>query len=248
MSSPHNSAEVGDIADKILLPGDPLRAKYIAENFLTDAKKYTEIRNIFGYTGKYKGVDVSVQATGMGIPSFSIYVSELIHVYGVKKLIRVGTCGGMHGSLNLRDVVIAQGASTDSKIIYQTFGGAIDFSLLADFDLLIKAVDNAKKLNIPVKVGNILSTDLFYNDYSDTRGTFSTGAETLDQKMIRHGILAVEMETAALYLLAAAAQVQGLAIFTVSNHLVRGEETTAEERETDFNEMIKLALETIIQD
>jgi len=246
MSSPHNSAEVGDIADKILLPGDPLRAKYIAENFLTDAKKYNEIRNIYGYTGKYKGVEVSVQGTGMGIPSFSIYVHELIHIYGVKKLIRVGTCGGMHDSLNLRDVLIAQGASTDSKIVHQTFGGAIDFSLLADFDLLIKAVDNAKKLNIPVKVGNVISTDIFYNDYGDKHGTFSTAGETLDEKMIRHGILAVEMETAALYLLAASAGVQGLGIFTVSDHIVRNEHAATKEREKDYNEMIEIALETII--
>ena len=248
MSSPHNSAEIGDIAEKILLPGDPLRAKYIAEKFLTDAKKYNEVRNMYGYTGKYKGVPVSVQGTGMGIPSFSIYVSELIHVFGVKKLIRVGTCGGMHDSLNLRDVLIAQGASTDSKILYQTFGGAIDFSLIADFDLLVKAVNNAKKLNIPVKVGNIISTDLFYNDYGDVRGTFSTGSETLDQKMIRHGILAVEMETAALYLLAAAAGVQGLGIFTVSDHIVKKQYSSAKERETDYNEMIEIALETIIQE
>ena len=247
MSTPHNSAEIGDIADKILLPGDPLRAKYIAEKFLTDAKKYTEIRNVYGYTGKYKGVPVSVQATGMGIPSFSIYVHELIHVYGVKKLIRVGTCGGMHENLNLRDVLIAQGSSTDSKIVEQTFGGALNFSLLADFDLLSKAVDNAKKLNIPVKVGNVICTDTFYNDYSDKGGTFSTDKETLDQKMIRHGILAVEMESAALYLLAAAAGVQGLAIFTVSDHVVKKEYTTAEERETDFNDMIEIALETIIE-
>ena len=248
MSSPHNSVEIGDIAEKILLPGDPLRAKYIAEKFLTDAKKYNEVRNMYGYTGKYKGVPVSVQGTGMGIPSFSIYVSELIHVFGVKKLIRVGTCGGMHDSLNLRDVLIAQGASTDSKILYQTFGGAIDFSLIADFDLLVKAVNNAKKLNIPVKVGNIISTDLFYNDYSDVRGTFSTGSETLDQKMIRHGILAVEMETAALYLLAAATGVQGLGIFTVSDHIVKKQYASAKERETDYNEMIEIALETIIQE
>ena len=239
MSSPHNSVEIGDIAEKILLPGDPLRAKYIAEKFLTDAKKYNEVRNMYGYTGKYKGVPVSVQGTGMGIPSFSIYVSELIHVFGVKKLIRVGTCGGMHDSLNLRDVLIAQGASTDSKILYQTFGGAIDFSLIADFDLLVKAVNNAKKLNIPVKVGNIISTDLFYNDYSDVRGTFSTGSETLDQK---------EMETAALYLLAAATGVQGLGIFTVSDHIVKKQYASAKERETDYNEMIEIALETIIQE
>ena len=248
MSSPHNSAEVGDIAEKILLPGDPLRAKYIAENFLTDAKLYTEVRNILGYTGKYKGVDVSVQGTGMGIPSFLIYVHELIHTYKVKKLIRVGTCGGMREDLNLRDVVIAQGASTDSKIVHQTFGGAIDFSLLADFDLLSKAVANAKNLKIPVKVGNIISTDTFYNDYSNPHGIFSTPGETLDQKMIRHGILAVEMETAALYLEATAANVQGLGIFTVSDHIIKKEYASTQDRETGYNEMINLALETIIQD
>ena len=237
MSSPHNSAEVGDIAERILLPGDPLRAKFIAENFLTDAKQYTEIRNIYGYTGKYKGVEVSVQATGMGVPSFSIYAHELIHNYGVKKLIRVGTCGGMHENLNLRDVLIAQGASTDSSIVKQTFGGAINFSLLADFDLLSKAVDNAKKLNIPVKVGNVICTDYFYNDYSDSQGIFSAENLTLD-----------EMESAALYLLAAAANVQALAIFTVSDHIIKKQYATAKERETDFGDMIKIALETVIQD
>lgn len=247
MSTPHNNAEVGEIADKILLPGDPLRAKYIAENFLTDAKKYNELRNAFGYTGKYKGVEVSVHGTGMGIPSFSIYVHELIHVYGAKKLIRVGTCGGMHESLNLRDVVVALGASTDSAIVRQTFGGAIDFSLIADFDLLSKAVNNAKKLNIPVKVGNVFSTDTFYNDYSDPNGVFSTAGETLDQKMIRHGILAVEMETAALYLLASSANVQGLGIFTVSDHIVKKTYSDPKERENSFNEMIEIALETIIE-
>lgn len=246
MSTPHNAAQVGDIADKILLPGDPLRAKYIAENFLIGAKKYNEVRNIFGYTGTYKGVPVSVQGTGMGIPSISIYVHELIHTYGVKKLIRVGTCGGMHESLNLRDVVIAQGASTDSSIVHQTFGGAINFSMLADFDLLSKAVDCAKKLNLPVKVGNILSTDIFYNDYSSAEGTFTANGLTLDKKMIQHGILAVEMETAALYLLASAAQVQALGIFTVSDHIVKNQHSTPKERENSFNEMIKIALETII--
>ena len=248
MSSPHNSAEIGDIAERVLLPGDPLRAKVIAENFLTDVKKYNEIRNMYGFTGKYKNIPVTIQATGMGIPSFSIYVHELIHVYGAKKLIRVGTCGGMHEKLKLRDVVIAQGVSTDSSIVKQTFGNAINFSLLADFELLTKAVDNAKKLNVPVKVGNVICTDYFYNDYSNAKGIFSSGGLTLDEKMIRHGILAVEMESAALYMLANAAQVQGLAIFTVSNHLGRGEETSHEEREKDFNEMIKIALETVIED
>lgn len=247
MSSPHNSAEIGDIAERVLLPGDPLRAKVIAENFLTDVKKYNEVRNMFGFTGKYKNIPVSVQGTGMGIPSFSIYVHELIHVYGAKKLIRVGTCGGMHEKLNLRDVIIAQGASTDSSIVKQTFGGAISFSLLADFDLLSKAVDSAKKMNIAVKVGNIFSTDYFYNDYSSAKGIFSADGLTLNEKMIQHGILAVEMEAAALYMLAAAANVQGLAICTVSDHIVKKEYASAKERERDFNDMIKIALETVIQ-
>ena len=246
MSTPHNAAEIGDIAERVLLPGDPLRAKVIAENFLTDVKKYNEIRNIFGFTGKYKGVPVSIQATGMGIPSFSIYVYELIHVYGVKKLIRTGTCGGMHDSLKLRDVLIAQGSSTDSSIVHQTFGGAINFSLLADFDLLVKAVDNAKKLNIPVKVGNVICTDRFYNDYNNAEGTFTANGLTLNEKMIRHGILAVEMESAALYLLASAAQVQALALFTVSDHVIRKEYLPANEREKDFNSMVEIALETVI--
>ena len=246
MSTPHNAAEVGDIAERVLLPGDPLRAKFIAENFLTNVKQYNSVRNIFGFTGKYKGVPVSIQATGMGIPSFSIYVHELIHVYGAKKLIRTGTCGGMHKDLNLRDILIAQGSSTDSAIVHQTFGGAINFSLIADYELLSKAVANAKNLNIPVKVGNVICTDTFYNDYGDADGTFTANGLTLNEKMIRHGILAVEMESAALYLLAAAAQVQSLAIFTVSDHIIKKEYTSAEEREKDFGDMIKIALDTVI--
>lgn len=248
MSSPHNSAEIGDIAERVLLPGDPVRAKIIAKNFLDNVKQYTEIRNIYGFTGKYKGVPVSIQATGMGIPSFSIYAYELIHVYGAKKLIRVGTCGGMHQNLNLRDILIAQGTSTDSSIVEKTFGGAINFSLLADFDLLNRAVINARNLNIPVKVGNVICTDRFYNDYDDKNGVYSSNGLTLNEKMIQHGILAVEMESAALYLLAAAAQVQALAIFTVSDHLIRNEHLTAGERETNFNDVIKIALETVIQE
>ena len=247
MSTPHNSANVGDIAERILLPGDPVRAKHIAENFLSDVKQYNEIRNIFGFTGKYKGVPVSVQATGIGIPSFSVYVHELIHVYGAKKLIRVGTCGGMHKDLKIRDVLIAQGSTTDSTIVHQTFGGAVNFSLIADFDLLSKAVNNAKKLNLPAKVGNVLCSDIYYSDYGDINGTFGDGKNSLNDKLIQHGILAVEMESAALYLLAAAAHVQGLAIFTVSNHLATGEESDPKDRETDFNDMIKIALETVIE-
>ena len=247
MATPHNSAEVGDIAERVLLPGDPVRAKVIAKNFLSDVKQYNEIRNAYGFTGKYKGVPVSVQGTGMGIPSFAIYVSELINVYGAKKLIRVGTCGGMHQNLNLRDVLIASGASTDSSIVEKTFGGAIHFSLLADFDLLTKAVANARNLNIPVKVGNVISTDRFYNDYNDKDGVYSANGLTLNEKMIKYGIMAVEMETAALYLLAAGAQIQALGLFTVSDHVVKKEYTTPEEREKDFNDMVKIALETVIQ-
>ena len=247
MSSPHNAANVGDIAERILLPGDPLRAKHIAETFLEGAKLYTDIRNIYGYTGKYKGVDVSVQATGMGIPSFSIYVHELINVYGVKKLIRVGTCGGMHKDVKIRDIVFAQGVTTDSSIVHQVFGGAVDYALISNFALLEKAVNNARKCNIPVKVGNIICTDRFYNDYDDVNGVFGDGKRSLNEKLVQYGILAVEMETAALYLLAAEAGVQGLGIFTVSDHLITQERVPAKEREKNFNDMVKIALETIIE-
>lgn len=246
MSSPHNAAEIGDIAEKVLLPGDPVRAKVIAENFLTDVKQYNEIRNMYGFTGKYKNIPVSIQATGMGIPSFMIYVHELIHIYGAKKLIRVGTCGGMNEKLNLRDVVIAQGVSTDSSIVHQTFGGAINFSLIADYDLLSTAVSQAEKMNISAKVGNVICTDYYYSDHNDKDGMFSSGGMSLNEKLVKHGILAVDMESAALYLMAVAAQVQGLAIFTVSNNLTTGEETTVAERENNFNDMIKIALETVI--
>ena len=247
MSSPHNAANVGDIAERILLPGDPIRAKYIAENFLEGAKLYTDIRNIYGYTGKYKGVDVSVQATGMGIPSFAIYVHELINVYGCKKLIRVGSCGGMHKDVKLRDVVVAQGVTTDSSIAHQVFGGAVNYSLIANFDLLEKAVNNARKLKMPVKVGNVICTDRFYNDYDDVNGVFGDGKKSLNDKLVQYGILAVEMESAALYLLAAEAGVQGLGIFTVSDQLLTHEALTAQERETTFNDMVKISLETIIE-
>ena len=247
MASIHIAAEVGEVSDKILLPGDPVRAKIIAENFLTDVHQYTAIRNIFGFTGVYKGERVSIQATGMGIPSISIYLHELIEVFGAKKLIRVGTCGGMNENIHLRDVLIAQGSSTDSSIVNQVFGGGVNFSLLADFDLLRTAVNVAEELNLPAKVGNVICTDLFYNDYDDPHGTFASGKETFNDKLRKYGILAVEMESAALYLHAAAANVQALAIFTVSDDLWRGERCTPEERQSSFNDMIKIALETIIR-
>ena len=247
MASIHIAAKVGEVAERVLLPGDPVRAKIIAENFLSDVHQYTAIRNIFGFTGLYKGERVSVQATGMGIPSISIYLHELIEVFGAKKLIRVGTCGGMNENIKLRDVLIAQGSSTDSGIVNQVFGGAVNFSLLADFDLLRKAVNVAEDLNLPVKVGNVICADLFYNDYDDPNGTYGDGKRTFNDKLRKYGILAVEMESAALYLHAVAANVQALAIFTVSDDLWRGEHCSTEERESSFNDMIKIALETIIQ-
>lgn len=232
----HIEAKAGEIAESILLPGDPLRAKYIAENFLQDAKCYNSIRNIFGYTGTYKGKRVSVQGTGMGIPSISIYVNELINEYGVKKLFRVGTCGAMREDVHVRDVVIAQGTTTDSGIIKSIFGSSINYAPLADFELLHKAYEISKQSDMAVKIGNVISEDRFYNDEIDRK------------KLTDYGILAVEMEAAALYTLAARYNVQALAIFTVSNHLLTGEETTAKARETSFNDMIKIALDTAIAD
>ena len=246
MGTPHNAAEVGDIAERVLLPGDPKRAEHIAKTFLENAKLYTDIRNVYGYTGTYKGVKVSIQATGMGIPSFSIYVHELINVYGAKKLIRIGSCGGMHKNIKMRDILIAQGVTTDSSIVHQIFGGAVNYSLIPNFKLLENAVNNARKLNLPVKVGNIICTDTFYNDYNDINGTFGDGKRSLNEKLVQYGILAVEMESAPLYALASGAGVDSLAIFTCSDHIVSGEHLPPEEREKDFNDMVKIALETII--
>ena len=232
----HIGAPSGAIAKRVLLPGDPLRAKHIAETFFEDAKLYNEIRGALGYTGTYKGVRVSVQGTGMGIPSIAIYVNELIKDYGARKLIRVGTCGAMHENINIRDIVIAQGTSTDSSIVRNIFGPTINFAPLADFSLLTKAVECAKKLNISAKVGNIITVDRFYDDDID------------NDRLRRYGILAVEMEAAALYILAAQYRVQSLGIFTASDHLLTKEVVPAEERQTDFNDMVDIALETIIPD
>ena len=237
MPTPHNSAEVGDIAERILLPGDPLRAKYIAENFLTDAKEYSHVRNVLGYTGSYKGTPVSVQGTGMGMPSIAIYVHELIRVYGVKKLIRVGSCGALAKDLHIRDVVIAQGTTTDSSMPKNIFGTSVSFAPLADFSLLESAVHHAREKHLSVRVGNVLSQDRFYDDEIDFA------------KLLGYGVLAAEMETAALYLIAAKFGVQALGIFTVSDHITCDEaRATPEERERSFNDMIELALESIIEE
>ncbi len=228
--STHIDAPKGAIADVVLLPGDPLRAQYIAENFLDNAQRYNMVRNAFGFTGTFEGRRVSVQATGMGIPSISIYVNELIQDYGVKTLIRVGTAGGMGENVKVRDVVLAQGSSTDSSIILNTFGAGLYFAPLADFNLLREAANLADTSAIRYHVGNVLGEDRFYNDEMDR------------QKLIYYEVLATEMETPALYLLAAKYHVHALSILTVSNHLVTGEETSAQERQTSFNDMIGLAL------
>ena len=228
--STHIDAPKGAIADVVLLPGDPLRAQYIAENFLDNAQRYNTVRNAFGFTGTFEGRRVSVQATGMGIPSISIYVNELIQDYGVKTLIRVGTAGGMGENVKVRDVVLAQGSSTDSSIILNTFGAGLYFAPLADFNLLREAANLADTSAIRYHVGNVLGEDRFYNDEMDR------------QKLIDYEVLATEMETPALYLLAAKYHVHALSILTVSNHLVTGEETSAQERQTSFIDMIGLAL------
>ena len=234
--SVHIAAKQGEIADIVLLPGDPLRAKYIAETFLEDVVQYNEVRNMFGYTGTYKGKRVSVQGSGMGVPSISIYANELMTDYGVKKLIRVGTCGAIQKDVKVRDVIIAQTSSTDSAINRVTFGGTIDFAPTADFDLLLKSYNAAKEAGLNVRVGNIFTADQFYSD------------EAQNEKLAAYGVLAVEMETAALYTLAAKHGRQALTVLTVSDHIITGEVTTAEERQTTFNDMIVIALEAAIQD
>ena len=232
--STHIEAKPGEIAESILLPGDPLRAKWIAENFLEDAKCYNEVRGMLGYTGIYKGKRISVQGTGMGIPSALIYCHELINEYGVKKLIRVGSAGSYQKNVNLRDVVIAMSASSTSGINNTRFVNS-DYSPTADFDLFMKAALYAKENGIPIKAGNVLSSDQFYEDNYDNY-----------KKWAEFGVLCVEMETAGLYTIAAKFNVQALAIMTISDSLVTKEETSADERESSFSKMIEIALHTAL--
>ena len=233
--STHIGAKKGDIAETILLPGDPLRAKYIAENFLDDPVCYNEVRGMLGFTGTYKNERISVQGTGMGIPSISIYVNELIQEYDVKKLIRVGTCGAIQKDVKVRDVILAQGATTDSQVNRMVFGG-IDFAPLADFYLLQNAYQVGIEKNLKLRVGNIFTSDSFYRENS---------LEFLS-KLADYQVLGVEMEATALYTLAAKFNRQALAILTVSDHILTGEETSAEERQTTFNDMIEVALDAAI--
>ena len=231
--SVHINATKGQIAEVVLMPGGPLRAKYIAEHYLTDVEQYNSVRNMFGYTGLYKGQRVSVQGSGMGIPSMMIYANELYTEFGVEKIIRIGSAGSIQPDVNVRDIVLAQGATTDSSIITNIFQGQVNFAPLASFDLLDKAYHLAKERGATVHVGNILSSDRFYN------------AELNKQKLQEYGVLAIEMEAAGLYALAAQHKKQALAIVTISDHILTGEETTAEEREKTFNEMMEIALETV---
>ena len=231
----HIGAKLGDIAETVLLPGDPKRAKWIAENYLENPFCYTDIRGMLGFTGTYKGKKVSIQGTGMGIPSISIYITELMKDYGVKNLIRVGSAGSYQKDVNVRDVVIAMSTSTDSNINNRRFNGA-NFSPTANFELFKTALKVAEEKNIKIKAGNVLTSDEFYNDNSDYY-----------KKWADFGVLAVEMETAGLYTLAAKYKAKALSILTISDSLVSPEITSPEEREKTFSEMIELALETAIR-
>lgn len=233
--SVHIEAKAGQIAETILLPGDPLRAKYIAETFLTDVEQYNRVRNMFGYTGLYKGERISVQGTGMGLPSMMIYAEELITSYNVQNLMRVGTAGGMKMDVKVRDVVLAQGATTDSSINRHTFHNQVDFAPLANFDLLKTAYEVGIGKGMNMKVGNVLSADRFYNEELDKK------------KLADYGVLAVEMEAAGLYTLAAKYNRKALAILTISDHLLTGEETSSDERERTFDDMMIVALETALK-
>jgi len=233
--SVHIAAKNGEIADTVLLPGDPKRAKWIAENFLENAVCYTDIRGMLGFTGTYKGKRISVQGTGMGIPSMSIYVTELMKDYGVKTLIRVGSAGSYQEDIKIRDIVVALSTSTDSNINNRRFKGA-SFAPTVNFDLLSKVLKTAVEKNIKIKAGNILTSDEFYNDDA-----------SYFKKWAEFGVLAVEMETAALYTLASKYKAKALSILTISDSLVSPEITSSEEREKTFNEMIELALETAIK-
>ena len=230
--TPHiGCTEQGIIAETVLLPGDPVRAKYIADNFLEDVVQFNTVRNMFGYTGTYKGKKISVMGSGMGIPSIGIYSYELIHFYGVKNLIRIGSCGSLQEDVKIRDVIIGMGACTNSNYAsqYNLLG---TYAPIASYQLLSKAVKVAAEKEIDVKVGNILSSDIFYDADADSW-----------KKWAKMGVMGVEMEAAALYMNAAYAGVNALCILTVSDSLVTHEVTTAEERQNTFTKMMEIALE-----
>ncbi|MGV8120580.1 MAG: purine-nucleoside phosphorylase [Candidatus Xenobiia bacterium LiM19] len=231
--SAHIGAKRGDIAESVLLPGDPLRARFIAESYLENIVCYNEVRGMFGFTGTFKGKPVSIQGTGMGIPSLSIYVEELIRDHGCKTLIRVGSCGSIQENIKIRDIVLGMGACTDSSTNYLEFEG-MSFAPIADFDLLKRAHDYATANGISVKVGNIMATDRFYNP-----------EKSFYEIWKKHGVLAFEMETSALYTIAARNGVRALTILTVSDSILTGEALSALERERIFHEMFDIALNVV---
>ena len=232
--TPHLEARQGDIAELVLLPGDPLRAEFIAEKYLTDAVCYNRVRNMLGFTGTYEGVRVSVQGTGMGMPSIAIYVTELFRFHGVKTAIRIGSCGALRDSVKLRDLILAISAHTTSNMNRRYFRG-IDYAPSADFGLLSTAHRIAAERNIPALVGPILTSDCYYDD----------DLETFDL-VAAHGTLAVEMEAAALYTIAAREGARALCIATVSDHLKHHEVMSSEDRQTGLGDMIEVALATLV--
>jgi purine-nucleoside phosphorylase len=235
MPTPHNSAQPADYAEAVLLPGDPLRAKWIAETFFESPKLVNSVRNCLGYTGTWKGKPVSVQASGMGQPSLAIYVHELINVYGVKSLVRVGTCGGLNAKVKVRDVILAQAASTDSAIVKGRFG-AFNFAPMADFGLLRSAADKADAKGLKYHAGNMLSSDIFYHE---------DGFAGYD-KLPAHGVIGVEMEAAVLYTLAARFGVKALAVCTMTDCLITHAELSAEDRQSSLKDMVALALDVAV--
>ncbi len=235
MATPHINAQPGDFAETVLMPGDPLRAQFIAETWLKDAKLVNTVRNMFGFTGTYHDKRVSVMAHGMGIPSCSIYATELIKDYGVKNIIRVGSCGALMKDIKLGEIIIAMGASTDSKVNRMRLMDH-DFAAIADYDLLRTAVDVASAQNKKVRIGNVFSADLFY-----------TPQPEMFDKLEKMNVLAVEMELAGIYGLAAEYGARALGILTVSDHIRTDEHMSTDERQTSFGEMITLALETAIR-
>ncbi|WP_110649374.1 purine-nucleoside phosphorylase [Salinicola peritrichatus] len=236
MPTPHIEARPGDFADTVLMPGDPLRAQFIAETFLDDIECVNRVRNMLGFTGSYRGRKISVMGSGMGIPSLSIYAKELITEYGVKRLVRVGSCGSVRDDVTVNDIVIGMGACTDSGVNRTRFGGH-DFAAIADFDLTRHAFDAARERGTKVKVGNLFSADLFYTPNSD-----------FFQVMKRHGILGIEMEAAGLYGVAAEFGARALTVCTVSDHILNGEALDAISRQTGFSEMMAITLEGLIRD
>jgi purine-nucleoside phosphorylase len=234
--TPHLNAAEGDFAEAVLLPGDPLRAKHIADTFFDDARQVNDVRNALAFTGTYEGMEVSVLGTGMGIPTASLYSQELISEYGVQRLVRVGSCGALQDDIAMRDVILGVGACTDSNVNRARFAG-MDFAAIADFGLLRSAAEAAEAAGVDVHAGNIHSADLFYDPRD---GIFDTMAEM--------GVLAVEMEAAGIYGTAAQLGARALTVLTVSDHIIKGEAITSEERQTGFDRMVRIALDGLVRD